>query len=70
MNGVSGPGLLAKPGCPDTAGTNAESGAEFRGAIVHESTSVATTTVVGACSSPRVEIILSGKLLQKYEDVK
>ena len=45
-------------------GTNAESGTEFKGAAEYESISVVTTTVVGTCSSPRVEAILSGKLLQ------
>ena len=66
MSGVSSSGLLITPSCLGTAGTNAKT--EFKGATL-DSSSVATTAVVGACSSPGAETILSGKLLQS-EDVK
>jgi hypothetical protein len=61
---VSGPGL---PSCLRTAGTNAETDIESGTATVYDSSSVVTTAVVGVCSSPRAETILSGVLLQSMK---
>ena len=64
MSTVSGPEL---PSCLHTAGTSAETDTESGRVTVYDSSSVVTTAVVGVCSSPRAETILSGKLLQSMK---